>query len=71
MPLRKRLLETMRPGAHTVVMFPITPLAPFTAQQMTRRAVAGAHATGVFRKVPPKPGVRTSRIGRRGEVRST
>jgi hypothetical protein len=66
----------MTAGPHTVSMFAI---ALITAQQMTRRAVNGAHrddaveahANGDFRKVPPKPGVRTSRIGPNGDVRST
>ena len=71
MGMQERLFEPMTTRPDTVLMFPITPLAPLTAQQLTRRAVAGAHASGVLRKVPPKPGVRTSRIGPRGDVRST
>jgi len=71
MALPKRLFEAMPGRADTARMFPITPLAPLTAQQLTRRAVAGAHASGDLRKAPPKPGVRTSRIGRNGDVRST
>lgn len=75
MALPKRLFELMPVRADTVAMFPITPLAPIVVSQLTRRAVIGAHAgdhaSGVLRKVPPKPGVRTSRIGRSGDVRST
>lgn len=62
----------MASGRHAVPMFPLTPLGPFVAAQVTRRAVDGAHANGGdFRKLPPNPGVRTSRIGRNGGVRST
>jgi hypothetical protein len=75
-------------AAHHGPMFAIALIA---TQQVTRRALTGAHAcdpvllepsmprrrlrrrqaTGDLRNAPPKPGVRTSRIGWNGDVRST
>ena len=68
---QERLFDSLRREADTGPMFPLTNAGPFVAQLVTRRAVEGAHANGDFKKLPPKPGVRTNRMGRSGDVRST